>query len=217
MNTLYENMVKAAKNDFVKNFAMLKQDEEEQFFATLVKTYNRFCEDNGSPYERIYIIKNRLELIREMEKADEATFNELCKARSMGVQYAWQMGDGLQEIDLGTLAEEIKEEFEPLFEMVMNDPKGYADFLPFCFSVGMYNGIGYENMEAIPAPSAITINGKTYNKCFINDKQWDDVENPCSYCHKEVQRECMKHNNECCYCRNEHACYIDLGAIWGEQ
>lgn len=66
------------------------------------------------------------------------------------------------------------------------------------------------------APNTIVINGKTYNKCHISKEQWDECITPCTFCHSEVQRDCSRYTNFC-YAKHEHVCYIDLGAIYGEE
>ena len=66
------------------------------------------------------------------------------------------------------------------------------------------------------APNTIKINGKTYNKCHISKEQWDECITPCIFCHSEVQRDCSRYRNFC-YAKHEHVCYIDLGAIYGEE
>ena len=62
------------------------------------------------------------------------------------------------------------------------------------------------------APRTIEINGKTYNKCYISKQQWKDCITPCTFCHSQVQNNCVEP-----YCQNEHVCYVDLGAIYGEE
>ena len=64
------------------------------------------------------------------------------------------------------------------------------------------------------ATNTITIKGRTYNKCCISPKQWRECLTPCVYCHSNVQKEC---NSASPYCNNEHVCYIDLGAVYGES
>lgn len=215
MKAQYENMVNAAKNEFVKNFAMLKQDEEEQFFATLVKIYNRFCSDDNDMYQCIYEVGDKRQFTQALERADEDTFNQLCKARSMGAQYVWQEGDGLMELQLGRLAEVVADEFEKIFDYAMMSPQEYADFISLCFSVNMYECVDLKPTDSDKAPEEITINGKTYNKCYFGKQQWEDVYDPCAYCHEAVQGECLKSKNQCCFCRNEHVCYIDLADVLG--
>lgn len=68
-------------------------------------------------------------------------------------------------------------------------------------------------VSASPAPNTIEINGRTFNKCYISDKQWDECSTPCQYCHCKVQEACNRDNP---YCKIEHACYVDLGNIMGE-
>ena len=62
------------------------------------------------------------------------------------------------------------------------------------------------------APRTIEINGKTYNKCYINKQQWKDCITPCTFCHSQVQKNCIDP-----YCKDEHVCYVDLSAIYGEE
>ena len=62
------------------------------------------------------------------------------------------------------------------------------------------------------AKRTIEINGKTYNKCHISRKQWKECSTPCMYC--DLQAECDIHNPFCC---NEHVCYIELDAVYGED
>lgn len=64
------------------------------------------------------------------------------------------------------------------------------------------------------AKRTIEINGKTYNKCCISNEQWEGCLTPCIYCHREVQNVCDTNHP---FCGNERACFIDLGAIYGEE
>ena len=64
------------------------------------------------------------------------------------------------------------------------------------------------------AKNEIEINGRTYNKCHISKKQWEECMTPCVFCHSNVQKEC---NLVSPYCDHEKVCYIDLGAVYGEE
>ena len=68
------------------------------------------------------------------------------------------------------------------------------------------------------APNIIKINGKTFNKCHISNEQWESHCSPCAYCHREVQADCAKKLKvDFCHGQGEQVCYIDLGAIYGEE
>jgi hypothetical protein len=58
------------------------------------------------------------------------------------------------------------------------------------------------------AQDAIEIHGKTYNKCHISDRQWEECITPCSFC--QVQEYC---NTTDPFCKDERVCYIELSAI----
>lgn len=66
------------------------------------------------------------------------------------------------------------------------------------------------------APNTIKIDGHTYNKCYISKEQWEECITPCVFCNSKVQKDCFKKNNFC-HANEEHACYVDLGAIYGED
>lgn len=68
-------------------------------------------------------------------------------------------------------------------------------------------------ISASPAPNTIEINGRTFNKCHISDKQWEECVTPCTFCHCKVQESCNTDNP---YCKEQHVCYVDLGNIMGE-
>lgn len=68
------------------------------------------------------------------------------------------------------------------------------------------------------APDTININGKTFNKCHVSKKQWDECITPCTFCHKDIQKDCAKKMKpDFCHGQGEHVCYIDLMAIYGED
>lgn len=64
------------------------------------------------------------------------------------------------------------------------------------------------------APATIDINGRTFNKCCISDKQFNECITPCVFCHSIVQEHCKEPYR---FCGDEQVCYIDLGAIYGED
>lgn len=64
------------------------------------------------------------------------------------------------------------------------------------------------------AKKEIEINGHVFNKCHISKQQWKDCITPCTFCHTTVQSAC-DHNNP--FCGDEKVCYVDLGAIYGEE
>ena len=213
MNAQYKNMNEAAKAVFIKNIKAVKQDDEEQMFATLVKIYNRFKEDDN-PYEIIYMVDDKKQFIKELERAEDATFEELIKARSMGARYVWQV-DGLQEVYFDILESAIIDEFEKIFDYAMMYPKDYADFLSLCLAVNMFDQFDSDTTDPSKADKEITINGKTYNKCYFSNKQWNEIENPCAYCSEAVQLACARSKKQ--FCCEEHCCFIDLGSVLGEQ
>lgn len=205
-----KNLANIALNNFKKAFINLKQDQEDEFFALLVKTYNLFCEDNGSECECIFIVHDNDEFVNDLNHSDSETFDQLVKARSMGEKYVWQMGDGLQSVSLGTLAECIEEEFTPLFNYALMYPKQYADFLQVCLSpLAIHDETAEEDEKA---PTEICIDGKLYNKCYINSDQWSDCLTPCAFCHECVQAACSKREGTQ-FCKGERVCFIDLGDI----
>ena len=68
------------------------------------------------------------------------------------------------------------------------------------------------------APNEINIKGRTFNKCHISKQQWEDCITPCTFCHSIVQEQCnLSRENFCDDCADERVCYIDLGAIYGEE
>lgn len=213
MNAQYNNFVEAAKATFVKNYTFCKQDDEEAMMITLVKAYNTYKESDN-PYELIYVIDDKRQFIKELERAEDATFEQLMKARLMGARYVWQ-NDGLEEVDFNRLASVIAEdEFENIFDDAMITPQYYADFLALCLSPYMFDKLEAEGNPS-KAANEITINGRTFNKCYFDDKKWNEIENPCAYCHDEVQSACGKNGEQ--FCRCEHCCFIDLGLTLGEQ
>ena len=66
------------------------------------------------------------------------------------------------------------------------------------------------------APNTIEIDGITYNKCHISEKQWDDCITPCTFCHSNVQKHC-KSTDTFCRGNEEQICYVCLGDIYGEE
>lgn len=64
------------------------------------------------------------------------------------------------------------------------------------------------------AKNEIKIGNRTFNKCHISKQQWNDCITPCTFCHSIVQGACDTSNP---YCNHEKVCYIDLGAVYGEE
>lgn len=67
------------------------------------------------------------------------------------------------------------------------------------------------------APNIIKIDGRTFNKCHVSKEQWNAHATPCVYCHSKIQMVCARNGADFCYGEGERVCYIDLGAIYGED